>query len=349
MSYHDLEKSTYDAVRAQPLTRIHGRPSYRKKEILKKECKKTAEELKVDYRWSGSYGLLPLIIGAERMALEHPDLDPFVMSERPPNTPPDLANNAGNQAVRLAVADNEAKKRDYAIIQGFIKGTRDNIKDALDLEYYEDLEHVEHGYDNVTPLDFITHLETEHCPCDKQAVKECRDHYFRGWQRNNGAKTENLIKFAKRLDEEQAALQRNGIIIANEEKKQHYLLQCYKSGVFPHSVLREWKRRPEGDQTYTQAKAFFQAEEKSMRDIERIMGNTAGAMGYDVAASAIGKGLEGILEKFNTTVEQRITATVKQAMEQYSPTKGAKYDANAVGEVTSTLAELKHEMVNLKN
>ena len=44
-----------------------------------------------------------------------------------------------------------------------------------------------------------------------------------------------------------------------------------------------------------------------MRDIERITGNTAGAMGYDVAAAAIGKGLEGILEKFNTTVEERIT------------------------------------------
>ena len=94
MSFHNLEKSTCKAVHVQPLTRIHGRPSYRKKEILKKECKKTAVELKVDYPWSESYGLLPLIIGAERMALEHPDLDPFVMPERPPNTPPDLANNA---------------------------------------------------------------------------------------------------------------------------------------------------------------------------------------------------------------------------------------------------------------
>ena len=69
-------------------------------------------EQKVDWAWSGEYGLLPLIIGAERMEAEHPDLEPLMMPERPPNTPPDLTNNAGNQAVRLAVADNEAKKRD---------------------------------------------------------------------------------------------------------------------------------------------------------------------------------------------------------------------------------------------
>ena len=86
-----------------------------------------------------------------------------------------------------------------------------------------------------------------------------------------------------------------------------------------------------------------------MRDIERIMGNTTGAMGYDVAAAAIGKGLEDILEKFNTTVEQQIATAVKEDMEQYSPTKGAKEDINTVGELTSTLAELKRDIASLKN
>ena len=52
-------------------------------------------------------------------------------------------------------------------------------------------------------------------------------------------------------------LGRDGIVIANEEKKQHYLLQCYKSGVFPHAALREWKQKPEPEQTYANAKTFF--------------------------------------------------------------------------------------------
>ena len=53
------------------------------------------------------------------------------------------------------------------------------------------------------------------------------------------------------------------------------------------------------------------------------MENTAGAMGYEVTATAIGKGLQKILENFNNTVEQRISTTVMGVMKEYSPTKEA--------------------------
>ena len=76
------------------------------------------------------------------------------------------------------------------------------------------------------------------------------------------------------------------------------------------------------------------------------MENTAGAMGYEVTATAIGKGLQKILEKFNNTVEQRISTTVMGVMKEYSPTKEA---SNIVGDLTSTLAKLNHNMANLKH
>ena len=53
MSYHDLKRATYKAVREHTLTRIHGRPNYRKKELIMKECGKFMVEQKVDYPWSG--------------------------------------------------------------------------------------------------------------------------------------------------------------------------------------------------------------------------------------------------------------------------------------------------------
>ena len=132
-----------------------------------------------------------------------------------------------------------------------MKGMSENIRDALDLEYYEDLEHVDHGYKNVKPTDYINHLETEHCRCDEQAVKDCREHFFRGWQRSSrssGTKTENLIKFAKRLDKEQALLSRDEIVIANEEKKT----------ALPAAVLQTWclpAHRPTGVKAETRARS----------------------------------------------------------------------------------------------
>lgn len=129
---------------------------------------------------SGEYRLLPIIIGVDQIVLEHLELDPFVMPEKPQNTPQNLAASASNSAVRLAVTDKDTKKRDWAILKGFMRGISENIRGALDLEYYKDLEHVDHGFKNVRPIDYITHLEQEHCPCDGQTVKEYREHFFRG-------------------------------------------------------------------------------------------------------------------------------------------------------------------------
>ena len=91
-SYHDLEKQTYETIRAKPFTRIHGRPSWRTKERLIKDCRGPALSCKVNYDWSGSYGLLVEIIGAQRYAQDNPGLPAYVPPAQPSNSPT-LPNN----------------------------------------------------------------------------------------------------------------------------------------------------------------------------------------------------------------------------------------------------------------
>ena len=67
------------------------------------------------------------------------------------------------------------------VLKGFIKSITEHIRDALDLECYKDLKHSEYGYIDVVPVEYLLHLESEHSPCDGEAVKECPDHYVRGW------------------------------------------------------------------------------------------------------------------------------------------------------------------------
>ena len=64
-SYHDLEKQTYEEIRAKPFKRIHGLPSWRAKEQLVKDCRGPALACRVSYDWAGNYGLLAEIIGAQ--------------------------------------------------------------------------------------------------------------------------------------------------------------------------------------------------------------------------------------------------------------------------------------------
>ena len=104
-SYHDLEKQIYEDVRAEPYTRIHGRPSWSDKERLIKESKVHALRNKVSYDWSGQYGLLAEIIGAARYAIENPLLPGYVAPVQPANSPT-LAGNATAAGIRHATDAN---------------------------------------------------------------------------------------------------------------------------------------------------------------------------------------------------------------------------------------------------
>ena len=119
-SYHDLEEQTYRTVRANPFTRIHGKPPWKQKENLKAKVAKLGVQFKVSYDWLVGKGCLTLIIGAARLAADYSHAATFVEPVQPPNAP----NCAGRTAeqIRILVSENDIKKRDYAVIQGFWRG-----------------------------------------------------------------------------------------------------------------------------------------------------------------------------------------------------------------------------------
>ena len=164
-SFHDLKKQVYDEIRATPFTRIHGLPSWRDKEALVKLCRNVVLKYDVSYNWSGGFGLLPFIIGAARFTADNPLLPPFLQPVQPPNSPVMPANPTAAQ-IRAATDSNNLEKRDWAVVQGFCRGVGDNIRDALDLEFYAALEHNTYEYLNVLPRQYIVHLETHFCPLD---------------------------------------------------------------------------------------------------------------------------------------------------------------------------------------
>ena len=82
-SYHDAEQTAYDSVRAKPLNIIHGKPSRRAKEDLKNLAARQDIRIKVSYEWSERKGILALIIGAARLALDCPSLEAYVQPDQP--------------------------------------------------------------------------------------------------------------------------------------------------------------------------------------------------------------------------------------------------------------------------
>lgn len=301
-SYHDLEKQVYEEIRAEPYTRIPGRPTWRSKEALVKEARPHALRQRVSFDWAGPYGLLAEIIGAVRYHADHPLLPGYVAPVQPPNTPV-LPPNASAARIRQLTDENNLQKRDWAILQGFRRGVSHNFRDALDLEFYSALEHADYEYINVLPREYIVHLETDHCPMDVTAIEDIKANYYRG------KGDERLSKFATRLDEEQTRLVVDGVIIPDPDKFQHYMSEIYKSGIFTVEAITQWTERPPLQQTYANARTFFEAKQRGMETVQRITGGTAGGAGYGVAAAAKEIG------QLRETIKAAIEETVNQALE----------------------------------
>ena len=149
------------------------------------------------------------------------------------------------------------------------------MRDVLDLEFYSALEHDTYEYLNVDPRDYIDHLETNHCPLDVTAINRLKAHYYRGNESN-----ERVSKFATRLDQEQARLASDGILIPETDKFQHYLSEIYKSGVFSVEAITQWTETPALQQTYANVRTFYEAKQRGMENIQRLTAGATGGTGF---------------------------------------------------------------------
>jgi hypothetical protein len=85
----------------------------------------------------------------------------------------------------------------WFIRKGFLHGVVDNLRDALDVQFYSQLRHRLTAYHNITPYQILKHLNTRWCPLDLKAKKELKTAYYTKWEHT----IEHLTAFTKRLDD----------------------------------------------------------------------------------------------------------------------------------------------------
>ena len=59
--------------------------------------------------------------------------------------------------------------------KGFLKGVVENMRDALDEQYYAQLKHRLTKYRNIKPQQIPDHLNNRWCPLNVMAKKQIRD------------------------------------------------------------------------------------------------------------------------------------------------------------------------------
>ena len=165
------ETTAYDAVRAQPLTRIHGRPTRSDYERIKKEASDLASEVEdIVYNWARDpatgteYGLLAEIIGEPEYNLLTGIT--WTQEREPDKYDPTITAATATHTRKRMEEDWEEYRRSWYTRKGFLRGMTMNMRDALDEAYYSQLKHVTTAYRNTTPLQILEHLDTRWCPLD---------------------------------------------------------------------------------------------------------------------------------------------------------------------------------------
>lgn len=151
------QQAVYDKIRAMLFTRIHGRPARRQYDKLLEECADVAVLLQLPaYPWSDKYGILAEVLGAQ----EYLTTTGLVYVEP---TPPTAFNGSITASTSQHVREPKTAKHEqlqerYFIWQGGCKAVCDNIRDALDEQYYHQLKRRITGYAEVKIFDFLDHI-----------------------------------------------------------------------------------------------------------------------------------------------------------------------------------------------
>ena len=136
--YHDLGEQVYKGIRSKTFTIIHGTVDWRKKEIIKTEASDVGLECQVSRDCAGGLGLMVKIIGTTRYIADKPTWSPYVVSTQPLSSP-SLPDNPTAAHIRTLTDEKNLIKRDWDVVRGLRRGVSKNIRNALDLEFFESL------------------------------------------------------------------------------------------------------------------------------------------------------------------------------------------------------------------
>jgi hypothetical protein len=238
----------------------------------------------ITYAWSknltDNYGLLGDILGVD----EYDDLtniSMYVFPNEPASYDSNITHATPTHTRKQMKEEWYLVRTSWFIQKGFLRGVVDNLRDALNQQYYSQLRHRLTAYRNITPYQILEHLNNRWCPLDVKAKKELKTAYYMKWEHT----VEHLTAFGKRLDDNQRALVQSDVTIADDDKIQFYLEEIYDSNRFNKQEMFTWEREPAATKTdFTLAKAHFKTMVNATDTYEQNAGGgTAGRNRYESA------------------------------------------------------------------
>ena len=162
-------------------------------EKLHKEAADVAMDCDVSYTWSSGHGLLAEILGPVKYLSETTFV--YVEPTKPPHQHAGIAANTTQHQTRVLTAANNLLYQDWAVVAGFRKVTSENIRDALEDQYFDQLKQQIFRYKRIQPIQYFKHLKAHWVFLNEKQIDKLTKKFKRGWE-----SVEHITAFAIRMD-----------------------------------------------------------------------------------------------------------------------------------------------------
>ncbi len=281
---NQAETTAYVNVQSNLFTQVHGQPTQSDYKILKSEAGALASKVEdITYAWSknntDNYSLLGDILREDEYN-KLTGIGTYTIPTKPASYDLTVTNATLTHERKQKEEEWELVRTLWFIRKGFLLGIVDNLCDALDKQYYSQLRHRLTAYRNVTPFQILEHLNNCWRPLNVKAKKALKDAYYTKWDGD-----EYLTAFGKRLNNDQRALVRSDVTIADKDKLQFYLEQMYDSNHFDKNKMLAWEKQSTATKRdYDAAKNYFEALVKATDTYKmNAGGGTTGCNKYESA------------------------------------------------------------------
>jgi hypothetical protein len=191
----------------------------------------------------------------------------YIIPNKPPSYDPNITNATPMHTRKRMEEEWDLVRTSWFIQKGLLRGVVDNLRDALDEKFYSQLRHRLTAYRNITPYQILEHLITHWCPLNVKAKKELKTAYYTKWEHT----IKHLTASGNQLNDDQRALVRSDVTIADDDKLQFYLEEIYDSNRFDKQEMLTWERQPTATKTdFNLAKAHFKKSSTPLTPTNRM-------------------------------------------------------------------------------
>lgn len=248
------ETAAYEKARSQPFNQINGLPSRFDFHELGKQVVTLLHQPNSCIAEHHDSGFIGEVLTNQQYFTATGQNNPYVTlddyEEQYDSSITDAMTDAARKQAEALWGDRLVT---VATRRGCLRGVCNNLREAIDERYYEQLKDTHHKYNKVKIKEYLDHLDTVWCRLSIDGIEKAKEHYYR-------EKTEDQYTtagMAKTLDEEAETLATDGIIISEADMKQHFLVQTRKNYRFTRQEWRDYNKKPDADRDWAATKTYF--------------------------------------------------------------------------------------------